>query len=193
MPNHNDRDDAGIVTQLRIPAPPGSQLELRFAEILQRDCYDPDGWRRETLTAVANEPGWFEIDLDALGLVDGDYEYEFIKDGAVDNPIADPYAVHITRFGGYRGMFQIRNGRRWQQPFSWEDEFTPGNELKNNHRLVIYEMPMRWMESAPEKARQVGLGTFEKVVFAHLDRLKELGINAIELLPVQDSPDTLNW
>ena len=39
----------------------------------------------------------------------------------------------------------------------------------------------------------MGLGTFEKVVFAHLDKLKALGINAIELLPVQDSPDTLNW
>ena len=39
----------------------------------------------------------------------------------------------------------------------------------------------------------MGLGTFEKVAFAHLDRLKALGINAIELLPVQDSPDTLNW
>jgi 1,4-alpha-glucan branching enzyme len=30
-------------------------------------------------------------------------------------------------------------------------------------------------------------------VFAHLDRLQALGINAIELLPVQDSADTLNW
>ncbi|MEW8676772.1 MAG: alpha-amylase family glycosyl hydrolase [Candidatus Thiodiazotropha sp.] len=194
MPSNDHRlQGTGADPKLRIPAPTGSQLELRFADILQRDRYHPDGWRRETLTAVANEPGWFEIDLDALGLDDGDYEYEFIKDGEIDAPIADPYAVHITRFGGYRGIFQIRDGRRWRQPFSWDDEFTPGNELKNNHQLVIYEMPMRWMESAPEKARQVGLGTFEKVVFAHLDRLKALGINAIELLPVQDSPDTLNW
>ena len=52
---------------------------------------------------------------------------------------------------------------------------------------------MRWMESAPEKTRQVGLGTFEKAVFAHLDKLQELGINAVELLPAQDSADTLNW
>src|SRR5215208_1262201 len=27
----------------------------------------------------------------------------------------------------------------------------------------------------------------------HLDRLADLGVNAIELMPVQDSPDTLNW
>ncbi|MES9974098.1 MAG: alpha-amylase family glycosyl hydrolase [Candidatus Thiodiazotropha sp.] len=193
MPNHNHHQGSGIASHLRIPATADSHVEIRFADILQRDRYDPQGWRREALTAVAGESGWFEINLDALGLEDGDYEYEFIKDGAADTPIADPYAVHITRFGGYRGVFQIRDGRRWQQPFTWDDEFTDGNELRNNHRLVIYEMPMRWMESAPEKARQVGLGTFEKVVFAHLDRLKTLGINAIELLPVQDSPDTLNW
>ncbi|MET0027303.1 MAG: alpha-amylase family glycosyl hydrolase [Candidatus Thiodiazotropha sp.] len=194
MPNHDDHfHGAGFGARLQIPAPAGARLEIRFSNVLQRDRYDPANWRLETLTPVAGEPDWFEIDLESLGLVDGDYEYELLKDGIHDTPIADPYAVHITRFGGYRGIFQIRQGRRWQQPFTWEDEFTPGNELHNNHQLVIYEMPMRWMESAPEKARQVGLGTFEKVVFAHLDRLKSLGINAIELLPVQDSPDTLNW
>ncbi len=194
MPNHDDHlHGAGYDARLQIPAPAGSRLEIRFANVLQRDRYDPAHWRREPLTPMTDEPDWFEIDLESLGLVDGDYEYELLKDGIHDTPIADPYAVHITRFGGYRGIFRIRQGRRWQQPFTWEDEFTPGNELRNNHQLVIYEMPMRWMESAPEKARQVGLGTFEKVVFAHLDRLKSMGINAIELLPVQDSPDTLNW
>ncbi len=194
MPNHNDHlHGVGSGSLLRIPAPVGSRIELRFADILQRDRYDPQNWRRELLSPVSGEADWFEIDLGTLGLDDGDYEYEFIKDGVADSPIADPYAVHITRFGGYRGIFQIRQGRRWRQPFTWDDEFTTGNELRNNNQLVIYEMPMRWMESAPEKARQVGLGTFEKVVFAHLDRLKALGINAVELLPVQDSPDTLNW
>lgn len=189
MPNHG----IGFDKHLRIPAPASTHVEMRFADILQRDHFYPKSWRSETLEQITGQPGWFEIDLESLNLDDGDYEYEFILNNATDAPIADPYAVHITRFGGYRGIFQIRNGRRWQQMFSWDDEFTSGNELRNNHQLVIYEMPMRWMESAPEKARQVGLGTFEKVVFAHLDRLKSLGINAIELLPVQDSPDTLNW
>ena len=194
MPNnHNYPDETGIDLHIRIPAPAGSRIEMRFADMLQRDRFDPKSWRSVKLEPNAEQPGWFEINLDTLDLSDGDYEYEFVLDGAIDAPIADPYAVHITRFGGYRGVFQIREGQRWQQPFSWDDEFTPGNELRNNHQLVIYEMPMRWMESATEKARQVGLGTFEKVVFVHLDRLKALGINAVELLPVQDSPDTLNW
>ncbi len=191
--NSNYTNGTDIEPYLRIPAPPNSCIEMRFADLLQRDHFNPQSWHSIKMKPVAGQSGWFEIYLNTLGLNDGDYEYEFVLNGAADRPIADPYAVHITRFGGYRGVFHIRKGCRWQQPFSWDDEFTPGNELRNNNQLVIYEMPMRWMESEPEKSRQVGLGTFETVVFAHLDRLKDLGINAIELLPVQDSPDTLNW
>jgi 1,4-alpha-glucan branching enzyme len=64
----------------------------------------------ETLTTAAGEPGWSEINLNTLGLEDGDHKYEFIKDGAVDTPIAGLYAAHITRSSGCRGIFQIRNG-----------------------------------------------------------------------------------
>lgn len=190
MPDHFP---LGTDPHLRIPAPAGSRVEMRFAKTLDRDLFYPENWRKVALLSVAGPSGWFEINLQNLGLEDGDYEYELILNGIDDQPIPDPFAIEITRFGGYRGVFHIRNGLRWQPPFSWDDEFTPNNDLRNNHQLVIYEMPMRWMESAPEKARQVGLGTFEKVVFAHLDRLESLGINAIELLPIQDSPDTLNW
>lgn len=178
---------------LQLPADAIDRVRMRFANVEARDRFSPETWRSEPLSPVPQRRGWYQIDLETLGLDDGVYEYEFILDDRSNEPVADPFAEEITRFGGYRGIFHIRNGRRWRQPFSWDDEFTPGLELHNNHRLVIYEMPMRWMESAPEKARQVGLGTFEKVVFAHLDRLQRLGINAIELLPVQDSPDTLNW
>ena len=178
---------------LYLPAKPNSQIDLRFANIEARDRFNPAGWRTQSLAADPDRPGWYRVDLDALALPDGIYEYEFILNGDLNAPVADPFAEEITRFGGYRGIFHVRNGRRWRPPFAWDDEFTPGLELQNNHRLVIYEMPMRWMESAPEKIRQVGLGTFEKTVFAHLDRLQDLGINAIELLPVQDSADTLNW
>jgi 1,4-alpha-glucan branching enzyme len=178
---------------LQIPAEPGREVRMRFANIESRDSFDPAAWRAEALQPIPGHPGWLRINLNGLGLPDGVYEYEFVVDGRVDQPVADPFAEQITRFGGYRGVFHIRDRRRWRQPFSWDDEFTPGLELHDNHRLVIYEMPMRWMEAAPEKIRQVGLGTFEKAVFAHLDGLQRLGINAIALLPIQDSADTLNW
>lgn len=74
------------------------------------------------------------------------------------------------------------------------DELPAGRTLPNNNEIVIYEMPLRWMASAaPDYIRQIGLGDFDHVIFERLDELTELGINAIELLPVQDSPDTLSW
>ena len=72
---------------------------------------------------------------------------------------------------------------------------SPGVELSNNNGLVIYELPLRWMTGAPDDDdyRQVDLGTFDSALFERLDDLQALGIKAIEFLPLQDSPDTLNW
>ena len=178
---------------LQIPAPEADTVEVRFASLLARDKFDPQKWRSEPLKPSFERAGWCEIDLNDLHLDDGVYEYEFILDRHVASPIPDPFAEELTRFGGYRGVFRIVDGQRRRLPFSWDDEFTPGAELAQNHQLVIYELPLRWVENAPEHTRQVGLGTFEGAVFRHLDRIADLGINAIELLPVQDSPDTLNW
>ena len=53
---------------------------------------------------------------------------------------------------------------------------------------------LRWMDNGDvEQLRQVGLGTFDKLLFEHLNAIADLGVNAIELLPIQDSADTLNW
>ena len=176
-----------------LPAQAGSHVEIRFAPVAARDNFNPENWHSVQLSPNPDKQGWYQIDLNGLDIADGIYEYEFILDNQTSQPIADPFADEITRFGGYRGIFHIVDGKRWRHPFSWDKEFANDVPLANNHELIIYEMPMRWMESAAEKIRQVGLGTFEKTVFAHLDDLQELGINAIELLPVQDSADTLNW
>ncbi|PLS78588.1 MAG: hypothetical protein CYG59_17725, partial [Chloroflexi bacterium] len=178
---------------LRLPAPYASTVDIRFAPLTARDHFNPTDWRREDLRRSPARDNYWEINLDALDLKDGDYEYEFILDGQQNAPIADPYAEEIVRFGGYRGLFRIRDGQRWRWPFSWDDELPANVQLPNNNQIVIYEMPLRWMSSPLEEIRQVSLGTFERVVFERLDQLMALGINAIELLPVQDSPDTLNW
>jgi 1,4-alpha-glucan branching enzyme len=180
---------------LRVPAPTAQQVELRFAPLAERDRFDPGQWRRSALKPSFEQAGHYEIDLDALRLADGPYEYDYILDNRADNPVADPFAEEITRFGGYRGVFHIQNSRRVRPRFSWADELTPDRPLPENNRAVVYEMPLRWMDSAPEDRgiRQVDLGTFESVIFQRLGDLERLGVNAIELLPIQDSPDTLNW
>jgi|GEM_PF-1334215 len=175
---------------LEIPAPDAATVEMRFASPDERDRFDPTAWRRAPLARVAGKSGWWRVE--ALGLADGAYEYEFVLDGRADAPVADPFADEITRFSGYRGVFRLRGGKRLQA-FRWDDELPAGTRLPDNNAIVVYEMPLRWMSAGGEDFRQFGLGTFDEVIFRHLDRLADLGVNAIELMPVQDSPDTLNW
>jgi 1,4-alpha-glucan branching enzyme len=178
---------------LRVPAPNAGRVEVRFALVDDRDSFDPPGWRHQQLSPSAAS-GHFEINLDGLGLGDGVYEYEFVIDGDEDAPVADPFAEEISRFGGYRGLFRMAAGVRVKQSFSWANELPAGVVLPQNNELVICEIPMRWMTGrSDELDRQVGLGTFERYLFERLDELVSSHVNAIELLPVADSPDSINW
>src|SRR4051812_42510655 len=179
---------------LRIPAPNARSVTARYASLTNRDKFDPATWAMQALKKSADFSGWWEWDIDALSLPDGVYEYEFLLDGGT-TPVADPYSDEITRFGGYRGLFRTAAKQRARLAFDWSDEFNGRPPaLKQNNQIVIYEMPIKWMSSDPgEDATMVELGTFEKVVFEHLDYLSSLGINCIELLPIEDSSQTLNW
>jgi 1,4-alpha-glucan branching enzyme len=177
---------------LRIPCP-ATGASVRLAPLATRDRFlDPGRWQVVPMADDPAAPGWRTLDVDALGLPDGDYEYDLVLDsGAV---VPDPFAEELVRFGGYRGLLRIRDGRRWRPPFTWEAELDPARPLPRNHELVVYEVPLRWMDGDDEaQVRQVGLGTFDRLLFEHLDAVEALGVNALELLPVQDSPDTLAW
>ncbi len=177
---------------LRIPGPALNSLAIRFAALSDRDHFKPAAWPQLAFTPSATFNGWWEFDLDALALANGIYEYEFVVNGNI--VAADPYADEITRLGGYRGLFTIVNGVRVQDAFRWDDEFPGALTLPQNNQIVIYEMPIKWMSSDPrENAPLVELGTFDEVIFKHLDDLAAIGVNCIELLPVEDSPQTLNW
>jgi pullulanase/glycogen debranching enzyme len=179
---------------LRIPAPNAGTVTARYAPLADRDDFDPTKWATQTLTKSDQFPGWWEWDIDALSLSDGVYEYEFLLDAST-TPIADPYTDEITRFGGYRGLFRTTAKQRTGLAFDWSDEFNgEAPALRQNNQIVIYEMPIKWMASDPgEENTMVELGTFEKIVFERLDYLTNLGINCIELLPIEDSSQTLNW
>lgn len=177
---------------LSVPGPGLTSLSIRFASLADRDHFNPAAWPQHPFTANTAIPGWWQFDLDALALPDGVYEYEFVANGNLVAP--DPYADAITRFGGYRGLFTIQNGARISPAFGWDDEYPAGVTLPQNNQIVIYEMPVKWMASdPPEQAFLVELGTFDKVLFEHLDDLVAMGVNCIELLPIEDSPQTLNW
>lgn len=179
---------------LRVPGPPPIEaISIRFAPLSDRDRFDPSGWPLLALTPAAGSPGWWAFDLDSAALRDGAYEYEFVVDGDGQHPVPDPYADEITRFGGYRGIFHITGGRRVAPAFRWDDGVEAGTHFPGNNQIVVYEMPLRWMTDDPPEHALMDLGTFEETVFEHLDDLEALGVNCIELLPIEDSPQTLNW
>ena len=193
-----DPDTLGIhaLTQpldlIRIPYSGTDPLLLRFAPLSERDEFGKV-WQFAPMPVDPDDGVFLSIDLSTLGIPDGVYEYDIVPKSTPDNPFNDPYARDLVKFAGYRGKFRIKSGHRIsEEPFAWDDEMAEGGTLPNNNQMVIYEMPVRWMAVAGDD-REVGLGTFEKTTFEHLDNLKALGINAIELLPSQDSADTLNW
>ena len=177
---------------LRIPAPTVASLAIRFSSLANRDDFNPPGWPSIPLSPSAAYPGWWEFDIDAQALPDGAYEYEFIQDGDPTKVRNDPYADKITRFGYYRGVFHIAGGVRISPNFRWDAVVEAGAGLQSNNKIVIYEMPLKWMESASDNP-YVDLGTFDEVIFEHLQNLKNLNINCIELLPIEDTSQTLDW
>ncbi len=64
--------------------------------------------------------------------------------------------------------------------FQWEDREWPGSPLED---YVIYELHVGAYSSQ---------GTFEAII-PHLDQLKELGVTALEIMPVAQFPGERNW
>src|SRR5579871_1475637 len=177
---------------MRIPAPSASSVAIRYAPLSNRDQFNPAGWPNFPLLRSGQYDGWWEFDLDAQGLPDGPYEYEFFLNGNAASPVSDPYADELTRFGGYRGVFHISAGQRIRPAFRWDRGIEAGGGFAQNNQIVIYEMPLKWMSSASDNSL-VDLGTFDEVIFERLDQLRAININCIELLPVQDTSQTLDW
>jgi pullulanase len=95
------------------------------------------------------------------------------------------------------------------QEADWSRDASPA-ELPPNNRIVIYKLPTRWARLSEEAGLEVSVGTFRDVLAlvepaspaanmrgvpavdtrAHL---VELGINALELLPIADSWVTREW
>jgi maltooligosyltrehalose trehalohydrolase len=89
-----------------------------------------------------------------------------------------PYPDPASRFQpeGVHGPSEIIN----PNGFAWTDSAWRGIEL---NELIIYELHVGTFTPA---------GTFQGVI-DRLDYLKELGVTAIELMPVADFPGQRNW
>ncbi|MBD2494378.1 alpha-amylase family glycosyl hydrolase [Nostoc sp. FACHB-280] len=137
-----------------------------------------------------NEDGYFQTQIP---LEDGIYSYkfrvqtkspQFALNEWVD--VIDPYATDIDE-ARECGIIRIKHGERIVDTYIWQYD---DQALPDNEELVIYELHIADFtgdENAPDK-RGKYLGAIAK-----LDYLKELGINAIELMPVNEYPGDYSW
>ncbi|WP_370654683.1 alpha-amylase family glycosyl hydrolase, partial [Rhodoferax sp.] len=115
--------------------------------------------------------GWFQIETSPLQAAPGTLYHYRLDDGLiVPDPAsrANPQDVH--------GPSQVVDA----SAFIWQDDSWQGRPW---HEAVIYELHLGTFTNE---------GTFAAAI-QRLDYLVELGVTAIELMPVADFPGTRNW
>lgn len=131
----------------------------------------------EEIPMEKGKDGYFRVWVD---LEDGIYLYKFRiqskspvfeEDEWVE--VNDPYITALEP-DTQTGIVQIRGGQRVVDPYIWQADDHP---LPSNEQLVIYELHVSDFTK----------GGFQQLV-EKLDYLAELGVNAIELMPVNEYP-----
>jgi 1,4-alpha-glucan branching enzyme len=137
-----------------------------------------------------DEKGYFRISIE---LEDGVYDYKFriqtrspdLKSGEwVD--VIDPYATDVDE-GDRIGLVRIKDGEKIVDDYVWQHDDVP---LPENRDLVVYEMHVADFSGGENDPNR--RGTYRDAM-AKLDYLCDLGINAIELMPVNEYPGDYNW
>jgi len=123
-------------------------------------------------------------------LADGDYEYKFqlVSQSyfAVGETVtvADPKALEFTLDSHENSIVRVRDGKRLSTSYEWQYDDVP---LPPNEQMIIYEMHI-----GDFGVTEQGSGTFASVI-EKLDYLADLGINAIELMPLNEFPGHHQW
>ncbi|OKH56341.1 alpha-amylase [Calothrix sp. HK-06] len=136
------------------------------------------------------EDGYFRVQVN---IEDGTYQYKFRVQTKSPNfkpdewiDVIDPYATDVDDERTV-GIVRIKDGERIVDTYVWQYDDQP---LPQNHELVVYEMHVADFTGGEvdEHRRGKYVDAIEK-----LDYLKELGINAIELMPVNEYPGDYSW
>lgn len=149
---------------------------------------DFSNWKEIPMTK--SDDGYFRVER---SLTDGTYNYKFnIRSKSWFNKenewktITDPYATNIVA-ATQNSVLILKNGKKIVDEFVWTSDDVL---LPTNDQLVIYEMHVGDFSGGEEDGHTRGKYTD---VIAKLDYLADLGINAIELMPLKSNPGDFNW
>ena len=131
----------------------------------------------ETANPFASEGnGYWSVEVPGAKIGD---EYKFVIRNGSQPPLwrRNPYASELVNSSG--------NAIIHDPNFDWTgDNFT----MPSWNELVIYEMHVGTFNDDPGG----GPGTFEKII-PKLSYLRDLGVNAIEIMPVAEFPIDYSW
>ncbi len=145
----------------------------------------------EPIPMKRNKKGEWQAEVE---LPDGQHEYKFQlvsnSDFAKGKTITvtDPEAVQLSADGREYAVVTVRDGKPVLTTYEWQHDDVP---LPPNEQLVIYEMHLADFRGGPGDDSDAP-GTFNRVI-EKLDYLAELGINAIELMPLNVSTSGNHW
>lgn len=144
----------------------------------------------EEIPMEKDADGYFRTKVE---LEDGEYQYKFRvrskswffePDQWVE--VVDPYATDIDD-PTQNGIIRIKNGEKIVDTYVWQHDDKP---LPADEELVIYELHVGDFSGGENDP--YARGKYEHVI-EKLDYLCELGINAIELMPVKEYPGDHSW
>ncbi len=129
-----------------------------------------------------------------IALEDGDYEYKFevisksYFAAGQTMAVADPMSMEYTLDSHENSILRIRDGKRSKTTYQWLHDEKP---LPPNAELIIYEMHVGDFRGGQGDTHDKP-GTFATLI-EKLDYLADLGINAIELMPINEFPGNHSW
>ncbi len=148
-----------------------------------------DGWKKRTKMTRGDDGIWRA----EVALADGDYEYRFeLKSNSYfalgqTVSVSDPKAVEYTLDTHENSIIRVKDGKPVTVSYEWKHNDVP---LPDNRDLIIYEAHVRDFRGG--QGDEDGRGTFQGMI-ERLDYLVDLGINAIELMPVNEFPGDYSW
>ncbi len=150
---------------------------------------DWDQWK--PIPMIKDDKGIWRVEVP---LPDGEYQYKFeliskspfVLDQKVT--IADPRAMRFTLDSHENSVIKVKKGVPVIHTYKWKHDDVP---LVPNEQLVIYELHVGDFRGGMGDDQKKP-GKFTDVI-EKLDYLADLGITAIELMPVNEFPGDHSW
>lgn len=144
----------------------------------------------QAIAMEKGKDGYFRTKVD---LDDGCYDYKFrvqSKSYFLEPnewvEVIDPKATHVDE-NRQTGLIYIKDGEPIIDDYVWQHD---DQDLPQNEKLILYEILVHDFSGGEDDPHPRGQ---LKHVTEKLDYLCELGINAIELMPIQEFPSDEGW